>query len=80
MKFKPENRIEIKTINQNGNLNKKAEKKLNNKSGRKFKQYQNNIEQKTFKNTTVNSEFFARGLFSRNFAYAKFRENKTLAK
>ena len=29
---------------------------------------------------TVNSEFFARVLFSRNFAYAKFCENKTLAK
>ena len=28
----------------------------------------------------VNSENFARTLFSRNFAYAKFRENKTLAK
>ena len=25
---------------------------------------------------TVNSEIFARVLFSRNFAYAKFRENK----
>ena len=31
--------------------------------------------------STVNSEIFARTLFSRNFAYAaKFRENKTLAK
>ena len=30
--------------------------------------------------TTVNSEIFARTLFSRNFAYAKFRENKTLTK
>ena len=29
---------------------------------------------------TVNSEIFARTLFSRNFAYAKFRENITLAK
>ena len=29
---------------------------------------------------TVNSETFARDLISRNFAYAKFRENKTLAK
>ena len=29
---------------------------------------------------TVNSEIFARTLFSRNFAYAKFRENKTLTK
>ena len=29
---------------------------------------------------TVNSEIFARVLFSRNFAYAKFREIKTLAK
>ena len=29
---------------------------------------------------TVNSEFFARVLFSRNFAYAKFRENEILAK
>ena len=31
------------------------------------------------KNTlnTVNSEIFARVLFSRNFAYAKFRENKS---
>ena len=27
---------------------------------------------------TVNSEIFARVLFSRNFAYAKFRENKIL--
>ena len=30
--------------------------------------------------TTVNPEIFARILFSRNFAYAKFRENKILAK
>ena len=29
---------------------------------------------------TVNSEIFARVLFTRNFAYAKFRENKILAK
>ena len=29
---------------------------------------------------TVNSEIFTRILFSRNFAYAKFRENKALAK
>ena len=29
---------------------------------------------------TVNSEIFARTLFSRDFAYAKFRENKILAK
>ena len=29
---------------------------------------------------TVNSEIFARVLFSRNFACAKFPENKTLAK
>ena len=29
---------------------------------------------------TVNSEIFARVLFSRNFAGAKFREKKTLAK
>ena len=29
---------------------------------------------------TVNSETFTRALFSRNFAYAKFRENKTLEK
>ena len=29
---------------------------------------------------TVNSEIFSRVLISRNFAYAKFRENKTLAK
>ena len=29
---------------------------------------------------TVNSKIFASALFSRNFAYAKFRENKTLAK
>ena len=28
---------------------------------------------------TVNSETFARTLFSRNFAYAKFREKKALA-
>ena len=27
---------------------------------------------------TVNSEIFARVLFSQNFAYAKFCENKTL--
>ena len=32
-----------------------------------------------FQDNTVNSEIFARTLFSRNFAYAKFRENKTLA-
>ena len=29
---------------------------------------------------TVNLEIFARVLFSRNFAYAKFRENKNLRK
>ena len=29
---------------------------------------------------TVNSEIFARVLFSQNIAYAKFRENKILAK
>ena len=29
---------------------------------------------------TVNSEIFARNLFSGNFAYAKFRENKILPK
>ena len=29
---------------------------------------------------TVNSEIFAKVLFSRNFAYAKFREYKVLAK
>ena len=28
---------------------------------------------------TVNLDIFARTLFLRNFAYAKFRENKTLA-
>ena len=32
------------------------------------------------KSHTVNSEIFARPLFSRNLAYAKFCENKTLAK
>ena len=30
--------------------------------------------------TTVNSEIFARVLFSGNLAYEKFRENKILAK
>ena len=30
--------------------------------------------------TTVDSEIFTRVLFSQNFAYAKFRENKVLAK
>ena len=30
--------------------------------------------------STVNSEIFTRILFSRNFAHAKFRKNKTLAK
>ena len=30
--------------------------------------------------STVKSEIFARALFSRNLAYVKFRENKTLAK
>ena len=30
--------------------------------------------------STVNPETYARVLFSRNFAYAKFRENKILAK
>ena len=30
--------------------------------------------------TTVDSEIYARVIFSRNFAYAKFRENKILAK
>ena len=29
---------------------------------------------------TVNSEIFARTLFSQNFSYAKFGENKTLGK
>ena len=29
---------------------------------------------------TVNSEIFARVLFSQNFTYAKFRENKILVK
>ena len=29
---------------------------------------------------SLNSEIFARVLFSQNFAYAKFRENKILAK
>ena len=29
---------------------------------------------------TVNSEFFVRFLFSGNFAFAKFRKNKILAK
>ena len=29
---------------------------------------------------TVNSEFFARVLFSQNFAFAKFRENEILQK
>ena len=29
---------------------------------------------------TLNSEVFARFLFSRNFAYAKFREYKTIPK
>ena len=29
---------------------------------------------------TVNPEIYARVLFSRNFAYAKFRENKIFAK
>ena len=32
-----------------------------------------------FYHSTVNSGIFARVLFSRNFAYAKFRENKILA-
>ena len=32
------------------------------------------------KKITVNSEIFARVLFSRNFADAKFRENKNLPK
>ena len=31
-------------------------------------------------NVTVNLENFARILFSRNFSYAKFRENKILTK
>ena len=30
--------------------------------------------------TTANSETYARMLFSQKFAYAKFRENKTLTK
>ena len=30
--------------------------------------------------TTVNSEIFAGGLFSQNFAYARFGENEILAK
>ena len=33
-----------------------------------------------FIKNTVNPEIFARVLFSRNFAYAKFGENKILAK
>ena len=44
-----------------------------------------NVSQKSvnhwwFINVTVDSEIFAKVLFSRNFAYAKFCENKTLAK
>ena len=35
---------------------------------------------KVFMKSTVNSEIFSRVLFSRNFAYAKFHENKILAK
>ena len=35
---------------------------------------------KGYSQYTVNSEAFARTLFSRNFAYAKFRGNKTLPK
>ena len=38
------------------------------------------ISQPLVQRNTVNSEFFATTLFSRNFAYAKFRENKTLEK
>ena len=36
--------------------------------------------QEPLRQGTVNSEIFERILFSRNFAYAKFRENKILAK
>ena len=32
------------------------------------------------RSVTLSSEIFARVMFSRNFAYAKFRENITLAK
>ena len=35
---------------------------------------------KRYSQYTVNSEVFARTLFSHNFAYAKFRGNKTLVK
>ena len=37
------------------------------------------LRNKHFKNT-INSEIFVRVLFSRNFAYAWFRENKILPK
>ena len=38
------------------------------------------LEVKALYCPTVNLEIFARVLLSRNFAYAKFRENKILAK
>ena len=36
------------------------------------------VSNKVQERTTVIPEVFARTLFSQNFAYAKFRENKTL--
>ena len=39
-----------------------------------------NICHETRMQTVVNSEISTRTLFLRNFAYAKFRENKTLMK
>ena len=49
----------------------------------KFPIFLNNFNKKNYDikyHVTVNLEIFARTLFSRNFAYAKFRENKTIAK
>ena len=39
-----------------------------------------NVGFESIRKNTVNSEIFPRVLFSRNFAYAKFCENKILAK
>ena len=43
------------------------------------KQHINETVLLNVRNDTVNSEIFVRVLYSRNFAYAKFRENKIVA-
>ena len=46
----------------------------------KLNMQQMTLADKQYHRHTVNSEIFARILFSQNFAYARFCENKTIAK